>query len=68
MDGYQVAKSLRKNPENEQSVNELRLAHYAVAVDVTDHQQAVEIMNLAHPHGGHGFSYFGTWVSEQLSG
>jgi len=49
------------------SVRELSQGHYAVAVDVTDHQQAVQIAALAKPHGGHGFSYFGTWVSEQLS-
>lgn len=52
----------------QQSINELRLGHYAVAVEVADHQQAVEITNLAQPYAGHGFNYFGTWVSEQLSG
>jgi hypothetical protein len=49
------------------SIRELGQGHYATAVDVTDHQQAVQIATLAKPHGGHGFSYFGTWVSEQLS-
>ena len=49
------------------SIRELGQGHYAAAVDVTDHRQAVQIANLAKPHGGHGFSYFGTWVSEQLS-
>jgi hypothetical protein len=49
------------------SIKELGQGHYAAAVDVTDHQQAVQIASLAKPHGGHGFSYFGTWVSEQLS-
>ena len=48
------------------SIRELGLGHYAAAVAVTDHQHAVQIANLAKPHGGHGFSYFGTWVSEQL--
>ncbi|NQV25700.1 MAG: hypothetical protein HQ518_15185 [Rhodopirellula sp.] len=48
------------------SIKELRLGHYAVAIDVADHQHAVDIANLAKPHGGHGFTYFGTWVSEQL--
>ena len=49
------------------SIKELSQGHYAAAVDVTDHQQAQEIASLAKPHGGHSFSYFGTWVSEQLS-
>jgi hypothetical protein len=49
------------------SVRELSQGHYAVAVDVTDHQHAEQIASLAKPHGGHSFSYFGTWVSEQLS-
>ena len=49
------------------SVKELSEGHYAVAVEVNDHQQAEQIVILAKPHGGHGFSYFGTWVSEQLS-
>jgi len=49
------------------SIRELRQGHYAAAVEVTDHEQAVQIASLAKPHGGHSFSYFGTWVSEQLS-
>jgi len=48
------------------SLRELGQGHYAAAVEVTDHQQAVEITALAKPHGGHDFCYFGTWVSEQL--
>jgi hypothetical protein len=48
------------------SIRELRQGHYAAAVDVEDHQQAVQIASLAKPHGGHSFSYFGTWVTEQL--
>jgi hypothetical protein len=49
------------------SIRELRQGHYAAAVEVADHKRAVQIESLAEPHGGHGFSYFGTWVSEQLS-
>jgi hypothetical protein len=48
-------------------IRELGQGHYAAAVDVADHTQAVQIASLAKPHGGHSFSYFGTWVSEQLS-
>ena len=49
------------------SIKELGLGHYAAAVDVADHRQAEQITSLAQPQGGHGFTYFGTWVSEQLS-
>ena len=49
------------------SIRELRQGHYVVAIEVDGHQHAEEIARLAIPHGGHGFSYFGTWVSEQLS-
>ena len=49
------------------SIKELGQGHYAAAVEVEDHEQAVQIASLAKPHGGHGFSYFGTWVNEQLS-
>jgi len=49
------------------SIRDLGLGHYAVAVEVADHQQALQIASLAKPHGGHSFSYFGTFVSEQLS-
>jgi hypothetical protein len=48
-------------------IRELGQGHYAAAVDVTDHTQAVQIASLAKRHGGHGFSYFGTWFTEQLS-
>ncbi len=49
------------------SIRELGQGHYAAAVDVADHEQALQIASLAKPHGGHSFSYFGTWVTEQLS-
>ncbi|HUE73370.1 MAG TPA: hypothetical protein VMP01_21005 [Pirellulaceae bacterium] len=49
------------------SISELKQGHYAAAVDVSDHEQAVQIASLAKPHGGHSFSYFGTWVSEPIS-
>jgi hypothetical protein len=48
-------------------LRELLQGHYAVAVEVNDHQHAEQIASLAKPHGGHRFSYFGTWVSEELS-
>jgi hypothetical protein len=50
-----------------QSIRELGQGHYAAAIDVTDHSHAAQIVSLANPHGGHSFSYFGTWVSERLS-
>jgi hypothetical protein len=75
-DGIQLLERLKENSfffaDSEDSViqlsmRELRQGHYAAAVDVADHQQAVQIASLAKPHGGHGFSYFGRWVSEQIS-
>lgn len=48
------------------SIRELTQGHYAVAIEVPNHQQAEKIVSLATPHGGHGFTYFGRWVSEQL--
>jgi len=74
-DGIQLLERLKKNSfffgDSEDSViqlsiNELAQGHYAAAVDVEDHKQAVQIASLAKPHGGHSFSYFGTWVTEQL--
>jgi len=47
-------------------IRELKLGHYAVAIEVTDRQEAVDIASLVKPHGGHGFMYFGTWVNEWL--
>lgn len=48
-------------------IDELKQGHYAVSIEVTDRQHAVDIANLAKPHSGHGFVYFGTWVNERLS-
>ena len=45
---------------------ELEQGHYVVAIEVTDRKQAVDVASLAALFGGHSFTYFGTWVSEQL--
>ena len=75
-DGIHLLERLKENSfffgDSEDSIiqlgiRELRQGHFAAAVEVTDHEQAVQIADLARPHGGHGFSYFGTWVTEQLS-
>jgi hypothetical protein len=75
-DGIQLLERLKKNrmffSDSEDSIiqlsiTQLQQGHYAVAVDVTDHKQAAQITAFAAAHGGHGFSYFGTWVNEQLS-
>jgi hypothetical protein len=74
-DGIHLLERLKKNSfffgDSEDtviqlSISELRQGHYAAAVDVADHEHAVQIASLAKPHGGHTFSYFGTWVTEQL--
>jgi hypothetical protein len=75
-DGIQLLERLKKDSfffgDSEDSVirqgiRELQQGHYVAAVDVSGHDQAAQIASLAERHGGHGFSYFGTWVSEQLS-
>lgn len=75
-DGIRLLERLKKSSfffgDSEDSVielsfKELAQGHYAVAVEVGDHQQAVQIASLAQEHGGHDFSYFGPWVNEQLS-
>jgi hypothetical protein len=75
-DGIHLLKRLKDNSfffgDSEDSViqlsiKELAQRHYAAAVEVTDHQHAMQIANLAKPLGGHTFSYFGTWVTAQLS-
>jgi hypothetical protein len=74
-DGIHLLERLKKNSfffgDSEDSIiqlsiKELGQGHYAAAVEVADHKQAEQIANLARPHGGHSFSYFGTWVTEQL--
>lgn len=49
------------------SIKELRQGHYAVAIEAADRKEAVEIANLAKPYRGHSFTYFGTWVTEQIA-
>jgi hypothetical protein len=75
-DGINLLERLKKNSfffgDSEdsiirQSIQELAQGHYAAAVDVADHKQAVQIASLAKPYGGRSFSYFGVWVTEQLS-
>lgn len=39
----------------------------SITSTVQHHWQAEQIASLAKLHGGHSFSYFGPWVSEQLS-
>ncbi len=50
-----------------QSILELGHGHYAVAVDVSDRVQALQIVKLAVQHGGHGLRYFGLWATELLT-
>jgi hypothetical protein len=74
-DGLRLLQRLKKTSfffgDSEDSVIELGMrelgqGHYAAAIDVSDREQAEQITQLASPHGGHGFRYFGTWVTEQL--
>lgn len=49
-------------------IRELAEGHFATAVEVANHSQAAQVASLAKRFGGHGFSYFGVWVNEQLTG
>ncbi len=49
------------------SIDELKRGHFAVAVDIESRLEATRIAQIAKQQGGHGFSYFGAWVTEQLS-
>lgn len=51
----------------DQAIKELQEGHYVLAVSVHDRDEAVRIANIAEPHGGHGFTYFGRWINEQLT-
>jgi hypothetical protein len=51
----------------EHSKLELSRGHYSIAVDVNDHDEAARVSTFAQSLGGHGFRYFGIWVTEQLS-
>ena len=50
-----------------QSILELEHGHYAVAVDVSDREQALQMVGLAVQYGGHGLRYFGLWATELLT-
>ncbi len=74
-DGLQLLERLKKDSfffgDSEDHViqlsfRELEQGHYAVATEVADRNHAVEIASLAAPYGGHGFTYFGAWMNEQL--
>ena len=45
----------------------MKKGHYAVAVDIDNREDAARMADIAKQQDGHGFAYFGKWVSEQLS-
>lgn len=48
-------------------LEELRSGHYVIEVEVASRREAVEVANIAAPHGGRTFTYFGTLMNEQLT-
>lgn len=48
-------------------LRELRDGHLVIEVEVADRDEAVKVVNLAAPHGGRTFTYFGTLMNEQMS-
>lgn len=48
-------------------IKELENGHFALGIDVRDRGEAMRATSIATEHGGHSFSYFGTWVNERLT-
>jgi hypothetical protein len=48
-------------------IKELENGHFALGIDVRDRDEAMRATSIATQHGGHSFSYFGTWVNERLT-
>ena len=48
-------------------IKELENGHFALGIDVRDRDEAMRATSIATEHGGHSFSYFGTWVNERLT-
>ena len=46
---------------------ELRNGHFVMIADVSSHEEAVQLTDLATTAGGHQMTHFGTWTTEQLS-
>jgi len=51
----------------DEAISELEAGHYSLAVSVKNRDEAVRVADIAEPLGGHGFTYFGRWVNEQLT-
>ena len=51
----------------QRGIVELRNGHCVLGVEAQDRDEAARIASIGSQHGGHGFSYFGTFVSEQLT-
>lgn len=49
------------------ALEELRLGHYGLGIEVKDRASALQVINLTEPLGAHSFSYFGSWVNERLT-
>ena len=49
------------------ALQELRLGHYGLGIEVKDRASALQVISLTEPLGAHSFSYFGTWVNERLT-
>ena len=49
------------------SIQELRVGHYALGIEVEDRANALRVVELTEPLGAHSFGYFGTWVNQRLT-
>ena len=74
-DGIQLLESLRQKlffGDFERAVadfgiQQLQDGHYSLSVAIKDRDDALRVTNIAQANGGHSFTYFGTWVNEQLT-
>jgi hypothetical protein len=49
------------------SIQELKVGHYVLGVEVENRAGALRVIDLTTPLGAHSFGYFGTWVNERLT-
>ena len=49
------------------AVQELTAGNFLLGVQVEDRDEALRVLQLAEPVGARRFSYYGTWINEQMT-
>ena len=49
------------------AIHELKRGHFMLGIEADDREEALRATDVATQHGGHSFSYFGTWVNVRLT-